>query len=207
MFSASTTSSGVPGLSPAGRPASNSPPTSTGIGATAVGTITGCPSPSISVSRNRCFLFPSSHGTSILIASADGVGAGPVTDQPPPRTYSFPLTACAESASSIVSRMSSCSGVRRPWILDVDDAGARGRRRLDTLDQRTGVRGHFHLAGRRGLGSRLVEPRATRLGSTFGLEALELHCRVVDVAHGLRDRRMVLLDQAVHRLADAAIAG
>jgi hypothetical protein len=37
-----------------------------------------------------------------LIATAEGVGSGPVTDQPPPRMKSLPSATCAESASNMV---------------------------------------------------------------------------------------------------------
>src|ERR1700734_3248040 len=49
--------------------------------------------------RTLCLRFAASHGTSNLIASADGDGLGPVIDHPPPRMYSLPSTACALSAS------------------------------------------------------------------------------------------------------------
>jgi hypothetical protein len=38
-----------------------------------------------------------------FIATADGVGSGPVTDHPPPKMYNFPSATCAESAKSIVT--------------------------------------------------------------------------------------------------------
>src|SRR5687768_16964611 len=105
MATARGTSMSVPAGTPVGRPTSNVPPTRTSV--SSAPTRTGCPSASTSTRRNSCCWFAALHGTSSLSASAIGGTPGPVTDQPPPRTYSLPLTSCAASASIMVTRMGS----------------------------------------------------------------------------------------------------
>src|SRR5580692_833152 len=130
---ANVESSGVPGVMPGGRPTSRSAVMSMGCGDSGPGTSTGCPSLSSNSMRTLCLRFAASHGTSNLIASADGVGAGPVIDHPPPSTYSLPATACALSASIMmifqefgeVSIAVSFHAVGRPTLLLLCEAERR----------------------------------------------------------------------------------
>ena len=51
-----------------------------------VSSSTESPSLSTRSNRNACSTFVRSQGTWMYTAIADGVGSGPVIDQPPPRT-------------------------------------------------------------------------------------------------------------------------
>src|SRR4029077_19300012 len=67
------------------------------------GTVTGCPSASTSSRRSVWRRLAWSHGTCTRIAIPNGVGSGPVSDQPPPTTVSLPSATCAKSARSMVT--------------------------------------------------------------------------------------------------------
>ena len=66
-------------------------------------TSTGPPSASSKNSSQWCAASASCQSTSILRATADGTGSGPVIDQPPPRMYSLPSATCAASHNNIVT--------------------------------------------------------------------------------------------------------
>src|ERR1700722_9943051 len=94
---------GVPSGTVVGRTTLNSPRTSTGCVPSGVSTITGRPSASSRYSSQWCTWSASCQPTSILSAIPDGIGSGPVRDQPPPSTKSFPSATCAASHNSIVT--------------------------------------------------------------------------------------------------------
>ena len=90
-FTATGKSSGVPGLSPGGRPTSNSPPKATTWSeSSSLSNPTGTPSASSSSTENECRVFAWSHGTWMRRPMPKEAGSGPVCDQPPPTIVSFP---------------------------------------------------------------------------------------------------------------------
>ncbi len=84
-LTASATSIGEPSGIPGGLATVNSPRTSTGWAPSGVSTRTGRPSASSKNSSQWWAMSASCQSTSILSATAEGTGSGPVMLQPPPR--------------------------------------------------------------------------------------------------------------------------